>query len=206
MKKLLALLTFLIGGSLSLFVLSVMGCAKAKHTFLYKDFHSSVIRYDPNGLEVSLKKNDTALYPNFLIEDVPDIMKITLNRPALTGNSAWAFQPGPQEYKPAEKISSIKIITLNPYNSNYPAGADITQACRFIVTRSFNNNNDSLLASAIENLNAGYSDNGSEVPPSLRIFLREQPASLAPQQFAVELKTEVNAYIRDTTISFYLKP
>jgi hypothetical protein len=206
MKKSLALVTFFIGGSLLLFFLSLIGCGKRDQSFLFKDIKTQIIKNQADGFETSLPEGDTALYSNVFISSSFDLMMLSSAKSFFQGNKTYAFQPGDRYYKPAEKISDISITTLYRYNSNYPAGADITDACRFNIIGTLSDPKDSSASVAVESLNAGFSDIGSGIQPIIRIYLSEKPDMLSTQQFAITLKTEVDATIRDTTIHFYLKP
>lgn len=206
MKKFFALFTSFLGGSLLLFFLSLIGCDKKDRPFLFKDIRTDIIQYQSNGLESPLSKGDTANYSNFFLASAFDIKLLSSAKLIFQGSKTYAFQPGDRHYKPVEKISNISITTLNNYNSNYPAGTDITAACRFRITGTYVDAKDSSASVAIEHLNAGFSDIDSDLQSAMQIYLNERPGQLSPQQFAIELRTEVNATIRDTTIHFYLKP
>jgi hypothetical protein len=206
MKKSVALVSFFIGGSLLLFFLSLIGCDKRDKTFLFKDIHTKIIQNQANSFEVPLLAGDTAHYSNVFLSSSFDLMMLSSANSFLPGNKTYAFQPGDRYYKPVEKISDISITTLYRYNSNYLAGADITAACRFKIIGIYTDAKDSSVSVAVESLNAGFSDNGLGIQPTMQIYLSEKPDLLSTQQFAIALKTEVGATIRDTTIHFYLKP
>jgi hypothetical protein len=201
MKKLIALTTFYAGGSFLLFLLTLLGCSKKDYSILFKDIRTAIVIPGNNGIDSVIVENDTCAYPEFFIEGHFDVTQIASGTPMLPVNAAYAFQPAEPSYTPIEKISSIKITTLNSYNNHYPAGSDITGACSFIYS-GYSEAKDSTAASLIRNLNQMYSG----VPPMMRIYLREAPVSLSAQKFAVTLTTEVDVLIRDTTIVFYLKP
>jgi hypothetical protein len=204
MKKSFAFVTFFIGGSLLLFFLSLIGCGRRDKTFLFKDIYTQIIQSQANGFEVPLLEGDTVHYSGVFVSSSFDLMMLSSAKPFFQGNRIYAFQPGGGHSKPVEKISDIRITTLYRYNSNYPAGADITAACRFKIIGTSADAKDSSVSVAVENLNAGFSDKGFQ--PTMQVYFTEKPDFLSAQQFAITLKTEVDAIIRDTTIHFYLKP
>lgn len=199
-------MTFFTGGSLALFLFTLFGCGKTDQAVLYKDIFTKVIRYESNGFETPVAEYDTCSAATCFLEGTLDITQIVFRTPLLPGNSAWAFQPGPRHYAPVEKISGLKVVTLRRFNSQYAGGTDMTADCRFRFGTAIAESVDSSAASAVAEMNEGYSDRPATLASGLRIYFAAKPDIIAQQQFAIELKTETGAVIRDTSIIFHLKP
>lgn len=122
---------------------------------------------------------------------------------SLPGNAAYAttiYIPDPILI---DKIEELHIYTLNAYNNNYVANTDITSICTF-------NRNTAIqsIDEIIEGLNNEYGSFGDgsidERYRSFNIELNESPSSSGDQQFIIELITDKNSRLADTTGTFTL--
>jgi len=133
-------------------------------------------------------------------------------------NKAYATSvPEPRDIA-LEKLTSISIHTVQPYNAAFPAGADITGNC--IFRRDTYSPADSVYGSNKREMDAGelirdlsqsgyfysYYRQYYESATSFSFSLKEPPAGSGLQQFIISFETEHHSRIIDTTISFTLEP
>jgi len=119
----------------------------------------------------------------------------------LPGNYAYATsfkEPAPF---PLEKITDIRVRPLHAYNDGYGMLDDISEICTF----SYNaEGNDTISeGSVIEGINLADDRIGMH---DVYIYLQDPPAGVHTQQFVVELITDNNSRLADTTVKFILTP
>lgn len=128
---------------------------------------------------------------------------LTGNTPSF-GNQALAFKPGPAQYTFVEQIRSIRVFTLEDYNQNFPAGADITSACRFMLNSLYNTvwMDGDAFNDTLPSLMAERQEFSSYI-----IYSKLKEAPSAPdqlKQFVTEIETKDGVLFRDTTTRFYI--
>lgn len=210
MKRLIAFFICFIGGSLLLLVLSLMGCNRSDHYFIYSNMTAEVMhRYlADSNVVVALVDGDTAVSGRFYVNvalDITEVDKVTASR-FLPGSTLYALQlPELGYYNLEGKISDIKVITLYDYNEDYPAGSDLSDACYFSSTQSMN---DSAFIDKAALINESHlpMENGWSSYFSLFNVYTPEASIGSRQQLAIEVRMEQNTVIRDTTVTFLLKP
>lgn len=119
----------------------------------------------------------------------------------LPHNSAYALKidhPGPI---PLEKVEDVRILPLHLYNNNYGAMADLSETCSYSYDQM---RRDTLTKQTLlEAFNSGYMNVGAS---PFYIHINEPPTGRYVQQFIVEVITDKNSRLADTTVEFILTP
>jgi hypothetical protein len=133
---------------------------------------------------------------------------------------AYASHKERNPYIQVEKITSLRIITLNNYSDGFQAGSDIADSCVFytnlVETDTLEDihkyspvNKDVVTKSGLLG-KMNQSDLGSyDYYMPLQNFgfkIKLPPSSAAQQRFAVIFETSTPSRLTDTTVSFILKP
>lgn len=205
MKKLIALLYFMVGGSLIMFTLSLMGCEAGRYKFIYKIGQSIFLQTDQYNGQTTV--TDTVQFENMILEQNLSYEILTAANLHLDNNTLYAWQYGNPSYTPVEKLTEIKIYTLNGYNSVYSTGSEITANCKFFTNNDdYNSNeNDSSATWVLKQLNKTLSSSSIEGRP-IYIFFTQPPSSGSLQQFEIDIRTENNEILRQTTPAIFIKP
>jgi len=126
---------------------------------------------------------------------------------SLPGNVVYAYKPSPVTPIALEKITDIRIRPLNDYNTTYPAFNDMTAACTF-VTSTIKAYADTLskeeLISSLDNIQSEFESSFHQ--GQFYIQLNEPPSGIREQQFIIELITDKNSRLADTTQPIILTP
>lgn len=120
----------------------------------------------------------------------------------LPRNSAYALSLKEPSLIPLEKIQDLHIRPLYDYNSSYAAMDDISNTCTYSYSQS---GGDSVSKQEmLQNFNAGglYGTRS----PVFYIHFSEPPRNYHVQQFIVEVITDKNSRLADTTVEFILTP
>jgi len=120
----------------------------------------------------------------------------------LPANSAYALSIREPALIPLEEIQDLRIRPVYDYNSTYVSMDDISETCTYSYSQS---GTDSVSKQEmIDNFNAGgiYST-GRLV---FYINFSEPPRNYHAQQFIVEIITDKNSRLADTTVEFILTP
>jgi hypothetical protein len=187
-----------IAGKLILCLLFFTGCGGGEYTYVYlkPDVHATSI-YNPVVLaEMDLVRNE-----GFLLN--VGLQKHTVRVAGLTDifvNRAYAFSPSYKYITPAEPITDIRVLPLYSYGS-VTAGTDISSTCIFLQTR-----NDTLTETEVINmLNNDVSERFSEsLLDKVLIMPHISITTSITQQFVIELITEKNSRLADTTLPVVL--
>jgi len=205
MKKAFALFYFLLGGSLIVFVLSLLGCDAKDYKFIYKMGKAACFRQDVYSGMVEIA--DVAAFDSLFVIEQFDNQILTSDNLHLRSNALYAYEPGDPNYIPVEKLTDIKIYTVNDYNAQYPAGSDITAICKFLINNLLYTGyppNDSSRAWALSQLNNTQVYNTAQ--RELGFILTESPTTSGLQRFAFEIRTEINELLRDTSKAIVIHP
>jgi hypothetical protein len=191
MKKILSFFIFFLGGSILLFLFSIAGCTLKKDLYAYKDV--KVVVYKTDSIQRQIASGDTCAFDACFFQLRFETNNLTSAFVPGFGNKVYAQKLQEPEYKCVETISNIKIITLRDYNTHFPAGADITAASI----------DEAAIIKAINKAATVY----SKFPAVVFNFkLKERPAQVSAQQFAIEIRTAQNTVLRDTSVVFILQP
>lgn len=124
---------------------------------------------------------------------------------SMPGNKAYAFKPA---YIPPVFIDMVQEVTITsvfPYKNGETGMNDVTAICTFSSRGSTLS-----LSEVIDLINNEYYYSGDnkidEFSRSFEIELSEPPSSAGEQQFVIELITDKNARLADTTEIFTLIP
>lgn len=189
MKKVIFLCLFLLGGSLLFLMTTLSGCTKPQLFFLKSIVVvPTVHKMDTSAAPINL---DTIrfeeLYFNLQFKMTLVAQKYNF------GNSLYAFKVKEPDYINVDKIKEIRLITLFPYNQ-FAAGTDASALL-------------SGAAGVMDILNQkmeAYTFNYAQF--NTGFALNTPPNQASQQQFVVELVSENNTILRDTTFAFYLIP
>ena len=120
----------------------------------------------------------------------------------LPTNSAYALSIKEPALIPLEEIQDLHIRPVYDYNSTYAAMDDISETCTYSYSQS---GSDSVSKQEmINNFNAGgMYGTGTLV---FYIHFSEPPRNYHAQQFIVEIITDKNSRLADTTLEFILTP
>lgn len=209
MKKLFLTSFAFTGLTLTAWMLGATSCFRTTYNALIDRLDVRAIGHFTDSLypvilPKELANGDTVLLNDFgMGSQIQMHVFLTSNKPSF-GNQVLAFKPAPPQYTLVERIRSIRVITLEDYNQNFPAGADMTSACRFLLNNLYDPVwldapvfNDTLPA-----LMAERQDYSSVIIYSK---LKEAPADPDQlKQFVTEIETEDGVLFRDTTIRFYI--
>lgn len=185
MKKFLFLCLFLLGGSLIFLLTTLSGCVKSKLCFLKSMEVFPTVRHT----DTSFSSNEDTLNFDQFYFGLEFEFTLVAQRSAF-GNNLYALQLREPGYINVDKIKEIRLITLYPYNQ-FTAGSDAS----------------SLLsggAAAIDALNQEMENRYTQF--NVELALNTPPDHTSRQQFVVELISENNTILRDTTYAFYLRP
>lgn len=191
MKKIITLLLFFIGGSLLLLLTTFAGCRKTDATFFFKDMSVTILQDATTTPERFLAEGDTGRFQglSFVLSFHYNILA---HRESWAGNSLYAFQPGNSHFENIDKIKTVRLITIFPYRQ-FQTGTDITELLE-----------DSLRL--ISNLNQDFTGSVGAPEIHVRFKLKSPPDSISSQKFVLELLSENNTILRDTTVLFYIQP
>lgn len=119
----------------------------------------------------------------------------------LPRNSAYALKithPGPI---PVEKVEDVHIRPLHLYNNDYRAMEDLSESCSY----SYDHMRRDTLSKQhmLDAINSGYMNVGAS---PFYIHFNEPPSGKHVQQFIVEIITDKNSRLADTTLEFILTP
>lgn len=120
----------------------------------------------------------------------------------LPANSAYALSVREPVLVPLEEIHDLHIRPVYDYNSIYTSMDDISETCTYSYSQS---GGDSVSKQEmLRNFNAGglYGTRS----PVFYIHFNEPPRNYHVQQFIVELITDKNSRLADTTVEFILTP
>lgn len=207
MKKIISLTLLLLGGSMLSCLLLMTGCIKQQDAyFIYTKITSSINNRSSDSV-VALPP-DTIAHSSFAINIQADVQESgDLTSILRLNNAAYAFQfDDPLDYKNADPIERIKIITLEKYNDSYPAGSDISGVCIYTPA---SNVADFSTEQIIEILNFNSVDNQWDNSVGLENFsikIAEAPSEIGIQQFAIILESANHTTLKDTTIQVVIKP
>lgn len=208
MKKIISLTLLLLGGSMLSCLLLMTGCIKQQDAyFIYTKITSSINNRSSDSV-VALPP-DTIAHSSFTINIHAGVQRSgdLLGSRLSFNNAAYAFQfDDPLDYKNADPIEHIKIITLGKYNDSYPAGSDISGLCIYTPA---SNVADFSTEQIIEILNFNSVDNQWDNSVGLKNFsvkIAEAPAELGIQRFAIVLESSNNTILKDTTVQVFIKP
>ncbi|RQO31342.1 hypothetical protein DBR32_05095 [Taibaiella sp. KBW10] len=211
MKKLSLTLLSFTGLTFLVWLCSLASCRQQSYNVILKDIKLNTYRLLPpastdqdtvllpQGVSVMIDsfmlRFETSTY-TYLVKSAP--------MPAL-GNTAYALTIAPDNYNHIDKITDVKIFTLNNYNSSYPAGADITAICNFHYYNLRTLSDPITLSALLENV---YGDNRIDPVSSFQfgIAIRQNPdLDNAVHQFRAEIRTDKGGIFIDTTTSFRIK-
>ncbi|WP_118973554.1 hypothetical protein [Taibaiella koreensis] len=199
MKKIVAFICCFTGGSLFFFVLSLAGCRQQQTNMIYQSVTSVVREGRDNEEGNEVMPGATSRYDRCSVWLYFSTTKLLgTHFPSFTNTAAARGQT----FRNLEKITDIRIITCRDYNAQFPAGSDISASAAFLEEGGILTGK----AKMLERINKNYEV--SEAEPVSRFSFRpaSAPATTSLQQFAIELRTEQNAVLRDTTIAFILQP
>lgn len=192
MKKIIALLTFTIGGSVCLFLATLSGCRRTEYAYFFKDVKVGALgQKTDTSLSQIQKGGDTCLFQS-LSFSLSFQFNVLAGKNNGIDNSLYAFQPGNNHFDNIDKIKSIRLINLFPYNQ-FSEGSNITELIEDTAGLRYN-------------LNQELSEPATEPYRYIEFKLKSPPGQLSKQQFVLELVSENNTLLRDTTVMFYLKP
>ncbi len=184
---------------------------------IYNIYDSTTIeimkRIMPTGKMIT-KDNDTCKISDFYVIFNFDFRSIT-HQPS---NSDWrpfstanAYQPGPAIMHHLEKLKDLKFYTLNDFNTNYPAGSDLTDLItiamdsdsylnpHYVSIREFIQKNNENLERITDDKYYLNTTGGS-------LRFRERPNSPAYHRFLIKVITEGETLLTDTTANVYIIP
>lgn len=119
----------------------------------------------------------------------------------LPHNSAYAWTKYVPSPIPLEKLEDVCIRPLHLYNNNYGAMEDLSETCSFSYDQM---RRDTLSKQHIlDAINSGYYNTESH---TFYIHFNEPPTGRHVQQFIVEMITDKNTRLADTTTAFILTP
>ncbi|GEM_PF-6653233 len=208
MKKIISLTLLLLGGSMLSCLLLMTGCIKQQDAyFIYTKITSSINNRSSDSVVVL--PPDTIAHSSFAINIHAGVQRSgdLLGSRLSFNNATYAFQfDDPLDYKNADPIERIKIITLEKYNDSYPAGSDISGVCIYTPA---SNVADFSTEQIIEILNFNSVDNQWDNSVGLENFsikITEAPSEIGIQQFAIILESANHTTLKDTTIQVVIKP
>lgn len=132
---------------------------------------------------------------------VVNIQEINVAGIQLPGNSAYALSIKEPDPIPLERINDIRVRPVYAYNDGYNAMDDISAICTFSRTHT------GMYTVSKEEILEGINHAGRYVSGHyFYIFLKEPPSGMQQQQFVIELITDNNGRLADTTGEFFLTP
>lgn len=206
MKKLIALLYFMIGGSVLMSTLSLLGCEGKDYRFIY--IMGSVTFWQEDTYQGQKEVKDSCSFPGFIIRQQLDYEILTAANFSFSGNKLYAYTTPDPDYTPVEKLTDIKVYTVNNYNANYPAGTEITAICRFYTLNNDYDNpgGDSSVTWVLEKLNDTFTDASFNGSHAIDVSLAEPPSGTREQQFRFEIRTEHKELMRKESEIIVITP
>ena len=199
MKK--YLLSFLSLGGLSLLVwaFAVSSCGSKSYDLVFKNIELSTYADD-----LILENGGPATKDNLVIKAAfyPHVILAQKTPSIITQANAMLYIK-PDQYNYIEHISSIKMVTLHDYNAQYPAGSDATSLFKY----HFGNGQTTEVARLVDYLNSLQNTTRNDFKGIYRftMSLKEAPANPGnTQAFVMELRTDKNGLLKDTTVNFTL--
>lgn len=194
MKKSIILL---LSGSVFVLLLSLLNaCSKNEVHFFLKDFdtHIQEDRSDSTAYNiVNIEEGDTCDYQyfQFFINEKRNVLANQTENKVFFDfiSKANAYSPAPARFINQDPIKEIRLISFYDYN-DIEAGQDLS---------AYIPNKEKVLKSL--NDFKMYAD---EMHHYFTIDLL--PEQISQQQFVIELISENNTILRDTTVTFYIKP
>lgn len=180
------------------------GCRRAATKYIYMNPQAmAMLTTGP------VPEMNTVSYAGLYIEvNIPTQAVQVAGLLSLPGNIAYAFQPGdPPPPIGLEKITDIRIKPLNDYNATYPAFSDMLAGCTFVTTTMAAFADTLSKEEIISNMDH-HDDrirfNSPHGP--FYIKLNEPPTGTGEQRFIIELITDKNSLLADTTQPIILTP
>ncbi len=171
------------------------GCTKNGETYIYGQLTAT-----PYIDENLLVNTDTVSIDSLYIQVKIPLKEIQLTSClSLKGNMAFALSFPVYTPRSIETISDIRIRPISNYNLSYGELDNMFADCIF---SSFHNSKDTLSKDDLINYTSGALD--YEIDFIFRFAT--PPSHIQQQQFIVELITDQNRRIADTTHSFTITP
>lgn len=206
MKRIISIFTLLLGGSLLLFILGLLGCGRSDRKFVYKDIQSIVLRDSSATLAVQLHDFDTTEYAASFMSLQMDMQVVAKNALQGIGNAAYAWSYDEPSYINLEPVTDIRITPIYDYNSAHAAGSELSQDCIFTYSNSGFGGNDVTKTELISTLNQPMNMDYGTYVGTISIKVKTPPTAAGLQQFAMEIRLGDNSVLRDTTVAYFLKP
>ncbi len=166
--------------------------------YVYQQPHVYALKQNLNS---PVAEEGTVVFPNLRFKIELPLHSYTVFNYLPATNQAYAFQPSKPYIYSTEDITDIKVIALNDYNSQYPAGSDVSNICVF-GSANRSDTSDRTKAAFLEYYNDDYNRQSSYSLPNLDFgfSITQQPdTTYTKQRFAVTLHTDKQAELTDTT-------
>lgn len=195
-------------------------CSNTVTKYIYAD--PDTIVFDTTGVEIG--PGGTTAYQGHLISVIMPVTSITYssnNDFSLFFNKAYASYKRSSPVIHLEDIRNIRIITLNDYNAQFPAGSDISDSCRYYVSYSSEGDSNNYVSPGLSSMtkngviqamnNAGdeyYAPYNSDsyIAKRVSFSIKQPPAAAGTQRFAISFETSTPSIFGDTTYPFIIKP
>lgn len=180
--------------TLTIALLLYTGCYTKQDRYLYLSPIVGLSRITSDiGLEKELSEKEYIAYDSLNIK--VNILTKSINIASIlpSSNAAYALTIQPPTLTPVEKINKINVRPTNYYDSAHLAYSDITAFCTFIILGDTTD-----MQGAINYLNNPPDLHGEHIP-AFTIKLKQPPALLVEQHFIIELLTDNNSKLADTS-------
>lgn len=121
--------------------------------------------------------------------------------PPLPGNKAYAFQVYMPTPIPLEEIADIRIRPMYGYNDAYMKGDEMSATCKYSLVPEPKGHFISK-----DQLISDFNISTDMPRDKYYIHITEPPSGSHKQQFVVEMITDNNGRLADTTVEFILTP
>ncbi len=191
--------------TLTMGCLLLHACTDPKQVSSIQDLHCDILVDN-----IPISENSTVLKDTFTIRGYLVHNTLIAANWSFT-NKAYAYSPAEPSIKVLEKITDIKVFTVNDYNSHYAAGTDISDSCLFKANTysdydySYNPTKYESKASFLKRTSDVPDDFSTSSINSFKVKPLTYATSGTQQQLVVMLVTSRNTMVRDTTISFHIQ-
>lgn len=176
--------------ALTLGAMLYTGCNRKDYYYILMPPHAICI-----SNSAPIVDGDTSSYKEMHIAvTIPGRQVDLASRFSLPSNAAYALSVKESEHRLLEKIKDIRVRPISGYNSKYAALEDISASCIFA---SFSQSTEMLTKDSMLTYLDAFNLGTTEMTFVIR--LNEPPSDVTKQQFIVELVTEGESILTDTT-------
>jgi|GEM_PF-3974731 hypothetical protein len=126
-------------------------------------------------------------------------------------NKAFAMSPADPSFKSLEKVTDIRIYTVQQYNNHYIAGSDISDSCLFNLYNqgyyeSYQQDRGHLRkAEILKKMQEASDDFTQQAVMGFGATPQTLPDAGSRQQLVIEVRTNKGTMVRDTSITFKIR-